>query len=316
MAKWTTDDMPDLAGRLAVVTGANSGLGLAATKALASKGATVVMACRDPARAEAAAGSVRADVPGARLELRALDLASLASIAAFADEVTKAHPAIDLLMNNAGVMALPKAQTKDGFEMQLGTNHLGHFALTLRLLPALEASAAPRVVVVASTAHRMGHIDFDDLMGDKAYKSWPRYGQSKLANLLFCYELERRLRAQEKKTQALAAHPGYSATNLQQVAPKLTGSRVMSWVMDAGNAVLAMEPEQGVLPQLRAATDPQAKGGEYYGPDGWMELRGWPVRVDSNPESKDEAVARRLWETSEALTGLAFPDARAAKAGP
>ncbi|MEW6431155.1 MAG: oxidoreductase [Myxococcota bacterium] len=314
MARWTTDDMPDLTGRVMVVTGANSGLGLAATKALAAKGATVVMACRDPGRAEAAADGIRADVPQARLELRALDLASLDSVAAFAADVAKAHPAIDVLMNNAGVMALPKSRTKDGFETQLGTNHLGHFALTLRLLPALEAAAAPRVVVVASSAHRWGRIDFDDLMGEQRYAPWPRYGQSKLANLLFAYELERRLRAQGRKAIAVAAHPGYSATNLQHVAPKLTGSRAMGWLMDVGNAVLAMDAAQGALPQLRAATDPGVKGGEYYGPDGWFELRGWPVRVDSTPASKDEAVARRLWETSEALTGVAFPDAREARA--
>lgn len=215
MARWTTQDMPDQSGRVVVVTGANSGLGLEATKALAARGATVVMACRDPARAQGAATAVREAVPGAHLEVMALDLASLTSVAAFAGEVTAKHRAIDVLMNNAGVMALPRALTPDGFELQLGTNHLGHFALTLRLLPALEAAAAPRVVTVASTAHRMGRIDFDDLMGERRYKPWPAYGQAKLANLLFAYELERRLRAAGHKALSVAAHPGYSATNLR-----------------------------------------------------------------------------------------------------
>ncbi len=304
MTHWTTDDMPDLSRRVAVVTGANSGLGLDATRALAAKGATVVMGCRDTARAEAAAASVRAEVPHARLEVRPLDLASLASIARFAADVSAAHPAVDVLMNNAGVMALPRANTQDGFDVQLGVNHLGAFALTLRLLPALEAAPAARVVAVASNAHRLGRIDFDDLHGERRDRPWARYGQSKLANLLCTYELERRLRALGRRAIAVAAHPGYTDTNLMHVAPRMTRARLMGWVMRAGGVVLAMPAAQGTLPQLRAATDPTVRGGEYYGPDGLFELRGAPVKVDSSAASKDEAVARRLWEVSEALTGV------------
>ena len=307
MARWTLDDMPDLTGRVAVVTGANSGVGLVSTKALAAKGATVVMGCRDAGRAEAAASSVRAEVPGAKLDVQPLDLASLESIARFADAVRARSPAVDVLMNNAGVMALPRALTKDGFEAQLGTNHLGHFALTLRLLPALDAAPAPRVVTVASTAHRWGTLNFDDLMGERAYTAWGAYGQSKLANLLFAYELERRLRATGRKALSVAAHPGYSATNLPHVAPRLTGARFTAWLMSAGSVVLAMSAEQGALPQLRAATDPTVRGGEYYGPSGLMELRGHPVRVDSSGASKDEAAAGRLWDVSERLTGVSLP---------
>jgi NAD(P)-dependent dehydrogenase (short-subunit alcohol dehydrogenase family) len=306
MPRWTLEDMPDLSGRVAVVTGANSGVGLVSTKALAAKGAMVVMGCRDAGRAEAAVTSVRAQVPAAKLEVLPLDLASLESVARFADAVTARHPALDLLMNNAGVMALPRSLTKDGFEAQLGTNHLGHFALTLRLLPALEAAPAPRVVTVASTAHRWGRLHFDDLMGERAYTAWGAYGQSKLANLSFAYELERRLRASGKKTLSAAAHPGYSATNLPHVAPRLTGARFTAWLMNAGSVVLAMPAEQGALPQLRAATDPSVRGGEYYGPNGLFELRGDPVRVDSSAASKDETAAQRLWDVSERLTGVSF----------
>ncbi|MEW5743713.1 MAG: oxidoreductase [Myxococcota bacterium] len=309
MARWTAADIPDLSGQVMVVTGANSGLGLASTKALAAKGALVVMGCRDAARAEEAASSVKQAVPDAKLDVRALDLAALDSVARFAAEVTSAYGRIDVLMNNAGVMALPRTLTKDGFEAQLGTNHLGHFALTLRLLPTLEAAARPRVVTVASTAHRWGRIDFDDLMGERRYAPWAAYGQSKLANLLFAYELERRLRALGKKTLSVAAHPGYAATNLQGVGPRLTGAHFNAWLMNAGNALLAMAPDQGALPQLYAATSPDARGGGYYGPDGLFELRGWPKEVDSNAASKDEAAARRLWEVSERLTGVGLAQA-------
>ncbi|MCC6338077.1 MAG: SDR family oxidoreductase [Myxococcales bacterium] len=307
MARWTEAEMPDQTGKVMVVTGANSGLGLASTQALAAKGATVVMGCRDEGRAEAAVATVKAAVPAARLEVRALDLASLASVARFAAEVRAQHPRLDALVNNAGVMALPRALTKDGFETQLGTNHLGHFALTLRLLPALEAAPAPRVVTVASNAHRWGRVAFDDLMGERRYAPWAAYCQAKLANLLFAYELERRLRASGCKTLSLAAHPGYAATNLQGVGPRLTGSRLGAWLMKAGNALLGMSPEQGALPQLYAATSPEARGGEYYGPDGLLEFFGWPKRVDSNKASKDEEVAGRLWGASEELTHVSWP---------
>lgn len=300
--------MPSLAGQTWVVTGANSGLGLETAKALAAKGALVVMACRDPKRAEAAADEVRRVAPDAKLELETLDLASLGSIKAFATKLEKTHPVLDGLINNAGIMAIPRRTTADGFEMQLGTNHLGHYALSMRLLPLLEAAKAPRLISVASTAHKFGTMNFDDLMGEKSYKPWAAYGQSKLANLLFIYELNRRLSAAGKKTVAAAAHPGYASTNLQGVGAKMEGgSKFSGWFMDLGNAVMAQPADMGALPTLYAATVSDVKGGEYFGPDGFMELRGYPVRCDSNAKSKDVESAKKLWEVSEKLTGVQFP---------
>lgn len=303
---WTKTDMPDLAGRTFVVTGANSGVGLETARALAEKNATVVMACRSLERGEHAVESIREGCPTARVEVMALDLASLASIRSFAAALRAKHPVIDVLVNNAGVMALPRSLTADGFELQLGTNHLGHFALTMLLLPALERAPAPRVVTVASAAHRWGKIRFDDLMGEKSYASWLAYGQAKLANLLFHYELERRLRAAGRKTIAAAAHPGYAATNLQGVGPRMTGSKFGGWLMNAGNRILAQSAAHGAWPSLYAATMPDVQGGEYFGPSHLFELRGSPKRVNSNRRSKNEADAKRLWEVSEQLTGIPF----------
>lgn len=299
--------MPSLDGQTWVVTGANSGLGLETTKGLAAKGAHVVMACRDPKRAEAAAEEVRRETPGAKLELRAVDLASLESIKAFATGLSGAYAAIDGLINNAGIMAIPRRTTADGFEMQLGTNHLGHFALSMQALPLLEKAKAPRLVAVASTAHRMGTMNFDDLMGERSYSAWGAYGQSKLANLLFGYELARRLQAAGKRTVVALAHPGYAATNLQGVGAQMTGSKVGAWFMNVGNSLLAQSAAQGALPTLYAATAPDVKSGEYFGPDGFMELKGSPRRCDSNAKSKDTAAAAKLWAVSEQLTKTALP---------
>lgn len=296
--------MPSLDGRVWVVTGANSGLGLESVKALAARGATVVMACRSPERAEAAAQEVKRETPDAKVELRSLDVSSLASVEAFAREVSAAYPIIDGLMNNAGIMMVPRSLTTDGFESQLGTNHLGHFALSLRLLPALEQAAAPRLVVVASQAHRQGRINFDDLTGEKAYSPSAAYGQSKLANLLFTYEAARRFKAAGKKTVVAAAHPGFSATNLFSFGAR-GGSRVMEWFVGLGS-FLSQPAAAGALPQLYAACAPDVESGAYYGPDGWFELKGAPIRRDSNARSKDLAVAKRLWELSEQLTGVRF----------
>ncbi|MDP3155938.1 MAG: oxidoreductase [Archangium sp.] len=305
--KWTLEAMPSLEGQVWVVTGANSGLGLETVKGLAARGAAVLMACRDPQRAEAAADEVRRGAPNAKLELESLDLASLKSIEAFAARLANAHPVVDGLINNAGIMAIPRRTTADGFEMQLGTNHLGHYALTLRVLPLLEAAKAPRVISVASTAHRMGTMNFDDLMGEKSYSPWSAYGQSKLANLLFTYELHRKLSAAGKRTIAVAAHPGYAATNLQGVGAKMTGSKLSAWFMNVGNSVMAQSATMGALPTLYAATVSEVKGGEYFGPDGFMELKGHPRRCDSNTKSKDLVAAQKLWEASETLTGVRFP---------
>lgn len=306
MKKWTREEMPSLEGQVWVVTGANSGLGLETVKGLAAKGATVVMACRDPQRAQAAADEVRKVAPNAKLELESLDLASLASIEAFAKKLATTRPALDGLINNAGIMAIPRRTTADGFEMQLGTNHLGHYALSLRLLPLLEAAKAPRLVNVASTAHKFGTMNFDDLMGEKSYSAWGAYGQSKLANLLFTYELSRKLAAAGKKTIVAAAHPGYASTNLQGVGAKMTGSKFSAWIMDLGNSVMAQTAAFGALPSLHAATASEVKSGDYFGPDGLFELKGYPRKCDSNAKSKDTAAAAKLWEVSEKLTGVRF----------
>ncbi len=304
---WYATDIPSLTDKTIVVTGANSGLGLETTKALAAKGALVVMGCRDARKAEAAVDEVRRATPEAKLVVRTVDLASLASIAAFAKEAATSHPVIDVLINNAGIMAIPRRLTADGFEMQFGTNHLGHFALTAQLLPLLEAASAPRVVSVASQAHRQGTMNFDDLMGAKRYGAWGAYGQSKLANLLFIFELERRLRAAGKKTIALAAHPGYSATNLQGVAPQMTGSGFSKFIMNLGNSTIAQTAAMGCLPSLYAATSPDAHGGEYIGPDGLLELRGTPTVVQPMAKGRNADDAKRLWELSVQLTHVTWP---------
>ena len=307
---WTLSTMPSQEGRTWVVTGANSGIGLETVRELARRGATVVMTSRDAAKGQAAATLVRDDVPHADLDVRSLDLASLASVRAFADEVLAAHPVIDGLIDNAGVMAIPRKLTVDGFETQFATNHLGHFALTLRLLPALEKAARPRVVVVASTAHQWGSIAFDDLMGERSYSPDRAYGQSKLANLLFTYELQRRLQKLGMKTVVAAAHPGYSATNLLTVGPKLSGSRWRERLLTWTNGWLAQPAAAGALPTLYAATAEDVEPGGYYGPDGWFQLRGHPTRVKSNAASMNTTTAERLWQVSEQLTGESLPKRR------
>lgn len=303
---WNVTDIAEQTGRVFVITGANSGLGLEATKVLAQRGATVVMACRTVEKAEAVAAPIRAAAPKATLEVMALDLSSLDSVGRFAEALAAKCPRVDVLMNNAGVMALPYRKTADGFEMQFGTNHLGHYALTAKVLPLLEASGRARVVTVSSLAHQMGSIRFEDLQWEKGYSKWPAYGQSKLANLLFTYELERWLRRNGKSTIAVAAHPGYSSTNLQAVGPQMEQSTVGSLFMKLGNSVFAQSAEMGALPQLYAAVHPEVKGGQYVGPDGLMEISGFPKVVDSNAKSKDEAVAAKLWEVSASLTKVAF----------
>ena len=296
--KWTAADLPALDGRTFVVTGANSGIGLTAARALGRAGARVVMAVRDLGRGEEAAASV----PNA--EVRVLDLASLASVRAFAHDW--AGP-LDVLVNNAGVMATPFRRTADGFELQFGTNHLGHFALTNLLLPHI----TDRVVTVSSGAHRVGAIDLDDLNWERRpYRRWSAYGQSKLANLLFTLELQRRLAEVGSDLRALAAHPGYAATNLQQ----RTEDRLQNGAMALLNRVVAQSDEMGALPTLFAATQ-DLPGAAYVGPDGFQEQRGHPTLVGRSARASDPATARALWERSEALTGVAFPLAPAAAEG-
>ena len=305
--RWTANDMPDLTGRRAVVTGANSGLGLVTAAELARHGAQVTMAVRDIARGEAAAERVRARAT-APVEVRRLDLADLASVREFAAGWATDHPeGLDLLVNNAGIMAIPRRLTVDGFEMQLGTNHLGHFALTALLFPALVAVPHSRVVTVSSQAHRFGRMDFDDPMGERRYSAWGAYGQSKLANLLFTSELQRRLDVAGIPMKALAAHPGFASTNLQSVGPRERFGEGATKVTGAMNRLLAQSAEMGALPTLFAAVAPGIPGGSYVGPDGFMEQRGHPRIVGRSKAAQDASAARQLWSMSEELTGVTFP---------
>jgi len=306
--RWTATDMPDLTGRVSIVTGANSGLGFFTALELASHGADVTLAVRNTAKGEAAADRIRAAGIGRTVTVRSLDLASLASIHEFATAWSAEHPdGLDLLINNAGVMAIPRRTTADGFEMQFGTNHLGHFALTGLLLPALVARPRSRVVNVSSGAHRFGRMNFDDLMGERSYNSWRTYGQSKLSNLLFTAELQRRLDANGIPMLALAAHPGYASTNLQAVGPQMSGRSWLVKPMDVVNKVVAQSAEMGALPTLFAATAAGLAGNSYVGPDGFMEQRGYPRLVDRSAAAKNMEDARRLWQVSEELTAVTFP---------
>ena len=304
---WTTADIPDQSGRLAIVTGANSGLGRSTAWELARAGATVIIACRNTAKGEEAATRIRQDVPAADLRVLALDLADLASVRSFADGLVVDR--VDILVNNAGVMAPPRRLTADGFESQLGTNHLGHFALTGHLLPRLLAAPAPRVVTVSSGAHRIGRIRFDDLQGERRYVAWLAYGQSKLANLMFCFELQRRAVEAGTALKSVAAHPGYAATNLQFAAPRLPDRMIMRVTN-----LVAQSAEMGALPSLYAATAPDLPGGSFVGPDGLMEQRGYPHVVTAAGKAYDEDAWRRLWEVSEELTGVRYQFATPAPA--
>ena len=304
---WTPRDIPDLTGRTVVVTGANAGLGLEITRILAANGARVLMACRNPAKAEAAAADVLAAQPRGTVEVRPLDLANLASVDALADRIRAEEPTLHLLVNNAGLMAVDESHTEDGFEMQLGVNHLGHFALTAGLMPLLLATPGSRVVNMSSMGHRAGRMRFDDLNAERhPYRRWPAYFQSKLANLLFTYEAARRFAAAGKKTLVAAAHPGYAATNLQGVGAQMTGSKFGAWLMGFGNSIMAQSAEMGALPTLYAAGASDVKSGEYFGPDGFMQQSGYPKRVGSNAKSRDEKSAAELWARSEALTKVKF----------
>jgi NAD(P)-dependent dehydrogenase (short-subunit alcohol dehydrogenase family) len=302
--KWTTADMPDLSGKVIVVTGANSGIGFEAARAFADKGATTILACRNQERAEDALRRIQDDVTDATAEIMMLDLGSLASVHRFAAEFKEKYDRLDVLVNNAGIMWLPYGLTEDGFEKHFGVNHLGHFALTGLLLDRLLETPDARVVNVSSTGHRTGTMDFDNLMFEdgKGYNRQLAYGRSKLANLLFTYELQRRFEAAGADAMALAAHPGGTETNL--------GSHLRStWYVDAAWSLvqpLLQEAAMGALPTLRAAVDPHAQGGQYYGPDGFMEQRGYPIVVQSSAASHDLEAAQKLWQVSEALTGVHY----------
>ncbi len=304
MHSWTLDDMPDLGGTTAVVTGANSGIGAVTALVLARSGARTLLACRDPERGRRAVDAVRRAAPAADVRLVRLDLADLSSVAEAAEAIGKETDGrLDLLVNNAGVMALPPLRTADGFEMQFGTNHLGHFALTLRLLPVLGVQGPARVVTLSSLGHRIGRIDLDDLNAERSYGKWRAYGQSKLANLLFTAELDRRARAAGRDLVALAAHPGLSATELGQAGPRLAG-RNWAAKLERASRLYTQPASAGALPVLYAATLPDAPGGSYYGPSRLGETRGAPAPARTSHRAQDPLMARALWDESARLTGL------------
>ncbi|MET0993551.1 MAG: SDR family NAD(P)-dependent oxidoreductase [Mycobacterium sp.] len=299
--KWNASDVPDQSGRIAIITGANSGLGYDTAAVLADKGAQVVLAVRNLDKGREAADRIKTASPNAVVDLQELDLSSLESVRKAADELRAGHPRIDLLINNAGVMYVPTRETtKDGFEMQFGTNHLGHFALTGQLLENMLQVDGSRVVTISSVGHRiLARIHFDDPHLTRKYNRVEAYGQSKLANLMFTYELQRRLKVKGAPTVALAAHPGFSDTELMRYLP--------SFIPDFMWKIATQPADKGALPTLRAATDPGAQGGQYYGPDGIGEVKGHPKVVESSAQSHDEDIQRRLWSVSEELTGVTYP---------
>lgn len=307
-SRWTEADMPDLTGRRVIVTGANSGLGLQTARALAEHQAQVTLAVRDEDRGHQAAEVIRRTAPQADLEVLRLDLADLASIRSFADTWGERHPdGLSVLINNAGVMAIPYRTTVDGFEMQFGTNHLGHFALTGLLMPALVAEPRSRVVTVSSQAHRMGKMNFRDLNAERGYRSWGAYGQSKLANLLFTSELQRRVDRLGIPLLAVAAHPGFAATNLQTAGPSMRGRSLQTRITGKVSSLMAQSAAMGALPTLFAATAPDIPPDSYIGPDGFGEQRGHPKFVGRSNAARQASDARELWEASEALTGVQYP---------
>jgi NAD(P)-dependent dehydrogenase (short-subunit alcohol dehydrogenase family) len=301
---WTEADIPDLNGRVILVTGANSGIGFEAARAFAAHGAHVVLGCRNEEKARAAIDTIESRIPGASTELLRIDCADLGSVAAAAERFRAGHDRLDVLVNNAGLMAIPHERTPQGYEMQLAVNHLAPFALTAHLLDRLLATPGSRVVAISSQGHRPGKIDFDDLQSERRYSPWRAYFQSKLANLLFTFELQRKLAAVDAPTLAVAAHPGGASTNLGHEIPGLVGTLnriaepVVAWALQSA--------AMGALPTERAATDPTVVGGEYYGPDGLFEQRGHPVRVKASARAHDRVGAARLWSVSADLTGVSY----------
>jgi NAD(P)-dependent dehydrogenase (short-subunit alcohol dehydrogenase family) len=297
MAHWTFDSIPDQTGRLAIVTGSNTGIGLETARMLALRGARVVMACRNVEKGEEAARRIRGEMQSAAVEVQPLDLSDLDSVRTFADRFASSNDRLDLLVNNAGVMVPPLGRTKQGFELQFGTNHLGHFALAAHLAPLVMSTPDARFVVVSSGVHHSGVIDFADLNWEtRRYRAFAAYSQSKLANLMFALELNRRVGAVTDRVRVTAAHPGWTATDLQRTAG----------VARFFNPLFAMKPAQGALPTLRAATDPNASSGTYWGPGGIVELSGWPEIARVSKRAQDASMAARLWEVSEKLTGVPF----------
>jgi NAD(P)-dependent dehydrogenase (short-subunit alcohol dehydrogenase family) len=303
---WTVDNVPDLTGRTVVITGGNSGIGLEAGRGAIGKGARVLLACRNAESAQEACDQLVGDNPSGSAEFVPLDLASLKSVRACAEALHGRCEAIDVLINNAGVMAIPRRETEDGFEMQLGTNHFGHFALTALVYPQLRDTAGARIVNVSSLAHNFGFLNFQNLHGRMFYDPWLTYGTTKLANLLFTYELDRRLKAAERDVAALACHPGISATNLGYAGPRMLGSAFGETLVELYTSVIAQSAAMGALPTLYAAFAEGAKSGDYIGPDGLGEMRGHPRKVSSSFLSHSQSIARQLWAVSEEETGIPF----------
>ncbi len=297
MSKWTLQDLPNQSGRRVVVTGANSGIGFETARALAQKGAAVTLACRSESKAKAALQKILGESPEASVQFEQLDLSDLDNVAAFAARYKEGQSQLDLLILNAGVMVPPESRTAQGFELQFGVNHLGHFALTAALIDRLNVTEGSRVVVVSSAAAQGGAIYFDDLQFEKRnYAPWRAYGQSKLANQLFTRELQRRLRESGSSVLVTAAHPGWTKTDLQRT----------SGIADFFSPIFGMKAPQGALPTLRAATDPEARAAQYFGPDGFMQMRGYPKPVNMVKQALDDATATRLWSVSEELTGVRY----------
>lgn len=291
---WIAKNIPDQSGKIVIITGANSGIGYETARTLAHKGATVIMACRNLENGDLALKRIQCEHPQGEVILKQLDLADLSSVKQFAENFMEVYDRLDILINNAGVMATPYERTVDGFELQFGTNHLGHFLLTGLLIDILKRTRDSRVITVSSYAHFFGRINFADLNGAKFYQKWLAYGQSKLANVLFGYELQRRTARNGKNPISIVAHPGYAATNLQHT----------SWLFSRLNPIMAQSQEMGALPTLYAATSPEIRGGEYIGPDGFFGQHGYPHKTNSSSRSWDKETAQRLWEVSEELTGI------------
>ncbi len=293
--KWTAKNVTDQSGRVAIITGSSSGIGFEAAKVLAAKNAKVIIAVRNLQKGDTAKNNIATEYPSADVEVMKIDLADLSSVKSFVSEFKSKFNKLDLLINNAGVMIPPYSKTKDGFELQMGTNHFGHFALTLQMLDLLDKTPNSRIVNVSSAAHKYGNINFDDLNWEKRkYKAWSAYGDSKIANLYFTKELAKKLDEKNKNIKVTAAHPGWTATELQR----------HSGLFEFLNKFFAMPGSQGALPTLRAAVDVSAESGDYYGPDGWQEWKGYPVKVGTNELAKNEKIAEKLWDISEELTGV------------
>lgn len=302
--KWTANNIPDLSGKVMVVTGGNSGLGFESVMAFTEKGAEVIMACRSVEKGETAKNEILKSIPGGKIMVMPLDLIDLSSIRSFVTQFESAYDHLDLLLNNAGIMTTPYFLTKDGFEGQMGTNHLGHFALTGLLLDVIKSTPGSRVVNVSSSAHKYGNMDFSNLLfeGGRGYSPIKAYGRSKLANLLFTYELQRRFDENRMDCLAAAAHPGISQTNLARYIEGKIWFKLLTPLF----MVISQNAGMGALPQIRASVDPDVHGSEYYGPDGLGEMKGYPILVKSNKDSHNPEHARKLWEVSEKLTGVRF----------